>query len=192
MRTDRIMDQARLRSRSFVIAVALMALGALATASSAMAEPKGEFKVFKECPVGTEAVVGCLVSRTGSGEIVIGNKKEAKEKTARADREHADAAGRLRRSQRNDRPAAVLRRARGETFSKTGQKVPGGLLDLVKCNEISNFIERVLCEGFFENGVTGVTRSPNWRSPRAASIFNEFALEEELPFRLTRRRLCCR
>ncbi|MGO9488605.1 MAG: hypothetical protein ACLQBB_06215, partial [Solirubrobacteraceae bacterium] len=45
----------------------------------------------------------------------------------------------------------------GNTLSKSPQKVPGGLSGLVKCNEISNFLERASCELFFENGITGVT-----------------------------------
>jgi hypothetical protein len=43
---------------------------------------------------------------------------------------------------------------------KTALPVPGGLAGLVKCNEISNLIERLACEVVFENGVTGVTASP--------------------------------
>ena len=49
----------------------------------------------------------------------------------------------------------------GETLSKTPQNVPGGLLDLVNCKDITGEgllekIERGSCEGIFENGVTGV------------------------------------
>jgi hypothetical protein len=43
----------------------------------AMATPGGEFAVFKQCPIGAAGLKGCVVSRTESGEIVIGNKKEA-------------------------------------------------------------------------------------------------------------------
>jgi hypothetical protein len=34
----------------------------------------------------------------------------------------------------------------GETLVKTPQKVPGGLLGLVRCNEVSNIILRIACE----------------------------------------------
>src|ERR1700722_18256549 len=72
----------RAGGRKLIAVLALVAVAAAATASAAMAEPKGEFKVFNQCPIGTAGLKGCVVSRTESGEIVIGNKKEAKEKTA--------------------------------------------------------------------------------------------------------------
>jgi hypothetical protein len=57
----------------------------------------------------------------------------------------------------------------GNTLSKTPQKVPGGLAGLVKCNEISNFIERIACELVFENGTTGVNATTELAAP-ASSI----------------------
>jgi len=57
----------------------------------------------------------------------------------------------------------------GNTLSKTPQKVPGGLAGLVKCNEISNFVERIACELIFENGVTGVNATTELAAP-ASSI----------------------
>jgi hypothetical protein len=135
-----------------------------------MAEPKGEFKVFNQCPIGTEGLKGCLVSRTGSGEIVIGNKKEAKEKTAVPIVNTQTLQGGFGRPNPETGQQPFFGAKNGETFSKTGQKVPGGLLDLVKCNEISNFIERILCEGFFENGVTGVTAVTELAAPRLGEL----------------------
>jgi len=173
---------ARLSGRTLLLTVALGATLAAIAVPSAMAEPKGEFKVFNQCPIGTEGLKGCLVSRTGSGEIVIGNKKEAKEKTAVPIVNTQTLQGGFGRPNPETGQQPFFGAKNGETFSKTGQKVPGGLLDLVKCNEISNFIERILCEGFFENGVTGVTAVTELAAPATSIYLNEFALESELPF----------
>jgi hypothetical protein len=172
----------RLGGRTLLTMFALGAVLAAVAAPSAMAEPKGEFKVFNQCPIGTEGLKGCLVSRTESGEIVIGNKKEAKEKTAVPIVATQTLQGGFGNPNPETGQQAFYGAKNGETFSKTGQKVPGGLLDLVKCNEISNFIERILCEGFFENGVTGVTAVTELAKPASDIYLNEFMLEEELPF----------
>jgi len=148
----------------------------------ALAAPTGEFAVFKQCPIATEGVKGCLVSRTGSGEIVIGNKKAAKEKTAVPIVATQTLQGGFGNPNPETGQQAFYGAKNGETFSKTGQKVPGGLLDLVKCNEVSNPVERFLCEGFFENGATGVTAVTELAKPAGSIYLNEFALEEELPF----------
>jgi hypothetical protein len=75
----------------------------------------------------------------------------------------------------------------GETLSKTPQKVPGGLLELVKCNEITGngLIEkglRATREAIFENKVTGVNATTELAAPASSIYLNEFALEEELPY----------
>jgi hypothetical protein len=53
----------------------------------------------------------------------------------------------------------------GETLSHTPQKVPGGLAGLVKCDEISNWLERIACELVFENGLTGVNVTTELAEP---------------------------
>jgi hypothetical protein len=172
----------RLCGRTLLTTVALGAMLAAIAVPAAMAEPKGEFKVFKECPIGTEGLKGCVVSRTESGEIVMGNKKEPKEKTAVPIVNVQTLQGGFSNPNPETGQQQFFGASNGETFSKTGQKVPGGLLDLVKCNEISNFIERVLCEGFFENGVTGVTAVTELALPASDIYFNEDVLELEAPF----------
>jgi hypothetical protein len=172
--------------RKLVAVLALVAVAAAATASAAMAEPKGEFKVFKECPIGTAGLKGCVVSRTESGEIVMGNKKEAKEKTAVPLVNVQTLQGGF--GETNAEGAAPFFGAtNGETFSKTGQKVPGGLLDFVKCNEITGggWFERELrsaCEYIFENSLTGVTAVTELAKPASDIYFNEGVLELEAPF----------
>lgn len=64
----------------------------------------------------------------------------------------------------------------GNTLSKTPQKVPGGLAGLVKCNEISNLIERFACELVFENGVTGVNATTELAAPASSIGLHSFNL----------------
>jgi hypothetical protein len=174
MHKHRIAGQAGTRGRALVIATALTALAAMGLATSAMATPGGEFAVFKQCPIGTEGLKGCLVSRTESGEIKIGSTAVpiVNTQTLQGGFGESNAEG----------AQQFFAAKNGETFSKTGQKVPGGLLDFVKCNEISNVIERILCEGFFENGLTGVTAVTELAKPASAIYFNEGVLELEAPF----------
>jgi hypothetical protein len=60
----------------------------------------------------------------------------------------------------------------GETLTKTSQKVPGGLAGLVECDKITNFVERLLCEGFFENGLTGVNAVTELAAPPSSVVLN--------------------
>jgi hypothetical protein len=63
----------------------------------------------------------------------------------------------------------------GETLVKTPQKVPGGLLGLVKCNEIGNILLRIACELTFENGVTGVNATTELAAPASSVALNTAA-----------------
>jgi hypothetical protein len=173
---------ARLSGRTLLMAVALGAMLAAIAVPSAMAEPKGEFSVFKECPIGTAGLKGCLVSRTESGEIVMGNKKEAKEKTAVPIVNTQTLQGGFGNPNPETGQEPFYGAKNGETLSKTGQKVPGGVTDFVKCNEISNGILRTLCEWVFENGLTGVTAVTELAKPASDIYLNEYALESEFPY----------
>jgi hypothetical protein len=175
MRMHRIMGQAGTqKGRRFVIAVTLVALAALGMASAAMAEPKGEFAVFKQCPIGTEGLKGCVVSRTESGEIKIGSTAVpiVATQTLQGGFGESNAEG----------ASEFFGAKNGETFSKTAQKVPGGLLDFVKCNEIKNIIVKIACEAIFENKLTGVNAVTELAKPASSIYFNEGVLELEAPF----------
>ncbi|HLH14926.1 MAG TPA: hypothetical protein VKV16_09070 [Solirubrobacteraceae bacterium] len=151
------------------VAVSLAAIGA----PSAVAAPKGEFAVFAQCPVSNPEVEGCLVSRTESGEFKIGNTAVpiVKTETLQGGLENVEPIGKR-----------FVAAANGETLTKAPQKVPGGLLDLVKCNEITGngLIEkglRALCESVFENGTTGVNATLELAAPASSIGINEPALE---------------
>jgi hypothetical protein len=165
MRMHRFMGRVGIRGRRFVIAVALMApLAGLTLASPALAvekHPTGDFAVFKQCPTTAPGVLVCLYSQTLSGEVTLNKQTVPIEKpiTLQGGIAVVDEKG----------DEAFVGASNGETLSKTPQKVPGGLLGLFKCNEISNIIERVACELVFENGVTGVNAVTELAKP-ASSI----------------------
>ena len=155
-------------------------------APAAMAEPKGEFKVFKEGPIGTEELKGCLVSRTESGEIVIGNKKEAKEKTAVPIVATQTLQGGFGESNPETGQQPFYGAKNGETLSKTPEKVPGGLLG-IKCAEITGEGAhekelRKTCEKTFEEGALGVYATLELAAPASDIYLNENALESEFPY----------
>jgi hypothetical protein len=132
--------------------VAAVSLGALmlAVASPALAakHPKGEFAGFKECPTNNAEVEDCITAKTEGGEFQIGKEKVpiTNPITLSGGVDHFGSSSETFFPAEN--PA--------NTLSNSPQKVPGGLLGLVKCPEISNFIERIACELVFENGATGV------------------------------------
>jgi hypothetical protein len=146
-----------------IATAALAAIGVLGITSSAYAvvhHPKGEFAVFADCPLTNPAVEACLVAKTESGKFTIGKETVpivnpvvlqggVKKFFSGTEEEFVGAED-------------------GNTLSKSPQKVPGGLAGLVKCNEISNFLERIACEVVFENGVTGVTATTELAAPASA------------------------
>lgn len=123
-------------------------------AAPAMATPKGDFAVFSDCPTSTSEA--CTYAKTESGKIVIGSEDVPIINAIVLQGGLVE-----NESGRDDLVAAKD----GNTLSKSAQKVPGGLSGLVKCNEISNFIERASCELFFENGLTGVTATTELAAP---------------------------
>jgi hypothetical protein len=159
--------QAGTHSRRLVIAAALMALAALGIASSAMAQPTGGYAVFAQCPVKAEKVNGCIYSPTTSGYITLGKQEVPIVKT------QVLQGGLLKETEPFVKHLAGA--LNGETLVKTPQKVPGGLLGLVKCNEISNFLLRIACEVTFENGVTGVNATTELAAPASSVVLNTAA-----------------
>jgi hypothetical protein len=147
-----------------------VAIAAMAFASSAYAvehHPKGEFAPFADCPLSNPAAINCLVAKTESGEFVIGKEKVpiVSPITLQGGIE-LFATGEEK----------VIAAEDGNTLTKTPQKVPGGLAGLVKCNEISNFLERLACEVVFENGVTGVNATTELAAPASSIGLHTFNL----------------
>ena len=162
----------RIRS-TLLVSVALAAVLSAIGVSSAMAVPKGEYAVFAQCPLANEELSGCLVSRTESGHITMGKTEVPIVKTQTLQ------GGLLNVEPGLKNMAAALN---GETLTKTPQKVPGGLLGLVKCNEIKGEgfwekLERGGCELIFENKTTGVNATTELAEP-ASSVFLSLAEAE--------------
>jgi hypothetical protein len=152
-----------------LIAVAA-AIAMLAVASPALAvehHPKGEFAPFADCPLSNPEAGNCLVATTESGEFKIGKETVPIVKTITLQ------AGIAKFFSGEE---TIIAAEDGNTLSKTPQKVPGGLAGLVKCNEISNFIERIACEVVFENGVTGVNATAELAAPASSIGLHTFNL----------------
>lgn len=143
-----------------ISAMALIAmLSGASSAYAAVHHPTGEFAPFAECPYAPE-VNNCIVAVTEGGEFVIGKQQvPIVSPITLQGGIHAFFTG----------EEAFVGAENGNTLTKTPQKVPGGLAGLVKCNEISNFLERIACELIFENGVTGVNATTELAAP-ASSI----------------------
>ncbi len=162
-----------------ICAAALLAVGA----STALAN---EYSAFEQCPITTEGVEGCLSSVTESGELVIGNKKEAKEKTAVPIENPQTLQGGFGEPNEETGQMPFYEAKNKETLSKTAQKVPGGLLG-IKCAEIKGegYWEKELrkgCEKFFSEGLLGVYATTELAEPASSIYLNEFALNDELPY----------
>src|SRR5690349_391139 len=83
MLKDRCKRLASIRTRSLatVSMALLVSLTALVFASTAMAEPKGIFKIFNQCPTEIPGIALCNYAQTTSGEFSIGTTKVPINKT---------------------------------------------------------------------------------------------------------------
>lgn len=181
MLEDRSRRLASIRKRTLVVAAMalIVPLTALASASPAMAEPKGIFKIFNQCPTEIPGNELCSYSVTTSGEFSIGTTKVPINKPIILQGGNFPTG-----NPENPREFFALPAKNGESLSKTELNVPGGLLG-IKCEEIKGegpaekFL-RELCKKTFEGHLTGVTATTelvaNAKNP---VIFNEFALGAE-------------
>ncbi len=139
-----------------VVVGVLVCVAAMALTATASAEPKGIFKVFKDCPTEVPGNALCSYAETTSGEFSIGSTKVPINKPIILQ------GGAVRTGSSNPNEYYLLPAKDGNSLSKTELNVPGGLLDIVNCEEIkgSGFfetLERNTCKAIFENKVTGVT-----------------------------------
>jgi hypothetical protein len=137
-----------------ITAAALVALFALV--SSAAAEPKGIFKKYNDCPTEAPGNAICTYGITTSGEFSIGSTKVPINKTITLQ------GGGIHTGGSNFNEYFLLPAKDGNSLSKTELNVPGGLLNIVNCEEIKGkgffeTIERAACKAIFENKTTGVT-----------------------------------
>jgi len=146
----------RFHKRILIGAMAMM-VTALVAASPALAQPKGPYAVFAQCPTEDPGLSLCSYAETTKGKVSIGSTEVPIEHPIILQGGGIEIA---------ENEYALLPAKNGESLSKTEQNVPGGLLDIVNCKEIkgSGFfevIERGTCEAIFENpkstGVTATT-----------------------------------
>jgi hypothetical protein len=160
------------RTRGTVLGLttaAVALLGVLTMASSAFAvthHPKGEYAEFSDCPLSNAKTAECLIAKTEGGEFIVAKEKVPITNTITLQ-------GGIEFTESGEKMIAA---EDGNTLSKTPQKVPGGLAGLVKCNEISNFLERIACELVFENGVTGVNATTELAAPASSVTIDQGAM----------------
>jgi hypothetical protein len=130
------------------VVAAITTLGMASSALASEHHPTGEYKPFKYCPLSNSATTSCILAETESGKFIVGNETVPISSTITLQ-------GGLHENESTGEQE-FIGAENAETLSHTPQKVPGGLAGLVKCNEISNFLERIACELVFENGLTGV------------------------------------
>jgi hypothetical protein len=146
----------RTRTGRILIIIAAALLASLALVSSAVAEPKGLFKQYNDCPTEVSGVTICQFGQTTSGEVAIGSSKVPINQTITLQ------GGGISTGGANLNEYFLAPAKDGNTLSKTALNVPGGLAGLINCEEIkgSGLLEvlaRTTCKATFENGLTGVT-----------------------------------
>lgn len=92
-------------------------------------EPTVDFAVFKQCPRFTTGVNLCFYSNAYGGKVTLNKQTVPIKNTITLQGGYT--------FNEETEAETFLGALNGETLSKTPQNVPGGLLGLVKCNEIS-------------------------------------------------------
>ncbi|HEX3518314.1 MAG TPA: hypothetical protein VHT29_04690 [Solirubrobacteraceae bacterium] len=174
--------------RMLTLAMLIASLASLGAASSALAkEPTKGFAVFNQCPRFTAEVSLCLYDQTSSGEVVLNKQKVPISSTITLQ-------GGIIRNETTEEEKFVAA-ANGETLSKTPENVPGGLLGLVNCKEITGEGEwekflRGACESVFENGLTGVRAITELAKPASEiginknNLVNQEGVDLSLPVKI--------
>ncbi|MFI5091246.1 MAG: hypothetical protein ACHP7P_14450 [Terriglobales bacterium] len=181
MLKDRGKRLAGIRTRILITAAMalIVPVTALASASPAMAEPKGIFKIFKQCPTEIPGIELCNFAQTTSGEFKLGTTTVPINKTITLQGGDLPTG-----NPENPAEYFALPAKNGESLSKTELNVPGGITGLIKCEEIKGeglaekFL-RGLCKETLEKGITAVSATTELVASRTnPAIFNEFALAE--------------
>lgn len=166
----------------FMASLSACGLLALVLTGSAWAH-SGEYARFNDCPSTTEGVYKCLYSVTEGGQVVIGKKTVPIVNPVTLQ-------GGISKADRTTKFSSFYPATDGVTLSKAPQPVPGGLTGLVNCKEIGNWLERIACEGVFENGLTGVNATLELARPASeirvseAHLVSESGVALELPVKM--------
>jgi hypothetical protein len=188
---QRLVRLAATRRRTLIIAIVALAAplaGVLGLAAPALAsEPKGAFAVFKQCPRTTKGVNYCLYSKIESGEVKIGE-------TAVPIKNPFILQGGYAENEETE-VETFYGALNGETLQKVAQNVPGGLLDFIKCEEITGegFLEvlaRESCKATLEGPLAGVNAVTELAKPASSigintnNLVNEAGTALSLPVKI--------
>jgi hypothetical protein len=150
----------------FMASIATCGLTAFVLTASASAHT-GEFAKFNYCPSTTSGVNKCIYSVTKGGKVVLGKK------TVPIVNPVILQGGVGVEGGPPEYFSNFYGATNGVTLSKAAQPVPGGLSGLVNCKEISEYFERIACEGVFENGLTGVNATLELAKPASEIKISE-------------------
>jgi hypothetical protein len=172
----------RVSQRAPRVCVAVLGILALSmlSASAALAKPKGPYEVFAQCPTATATT--CFYMSATSGELHLNKVTIPLTKTVKIQ-------GGIKRNTETG-AETFIGALNGETLSKTPQALPGGLLSLLSCREISNPIEKRACEVEFEGGQTAVNVTTELAKPASeigiskTNFFKEEGVALQLPVKI--------
>jgi hypothetical protein len=144
-----------IRQGSIVVGLLVAMLMAVGSTSAAVAAPTGEYAVFSDCPLSNPAVGGCISSTTESGEFAIGNQKLPIVTPFTLQGGFIE----------SETGFTFVGAADGNTLSKTPVKVEGGLLGVMKCSTVKNWIARIGCQLLQTSKITTVTATTELAGP---------------------------
>jgi hypothetical protein len=133
----------------------------------------GEWAKFNNCPSTNPAVFKCLQAVTKGGRVVLGKKN-----VPIVNPVTLQGGLTFEKEVHEEFFSNMVAATNGQTLTKVPQPVPGGLLGLVNCKEISISWIRSSCEAVFENGFTGVNATLELAKPASEIVVNENALIE--------------
>lgn len=162
----------RSRARVACMAFAIVALAGLVLAGGAAAKLTGLYKTFEQCPYSNIEVKRCIYANGKSGEVLLGSKKVPIVNPVVLQGGYGLA--------NEEGLSSFFAASNGVTLSKASQPVPGGLAGIINCKEIKEFLLRVSCEVFFENGVTGLNSTLELAKPASEIRVGEAHLAEEV------------
>ncbi len=157
------------RRGSLVAALGLLAVFGAAGSASAHS---GEFAKFNQCPSTNPEAFKCLFSTTYGGEIILGKKTTPIVNPVVLQGAYTAT------NREKKRISKFIAAANGETLTKVGQPVPGGLLGIVP-PESSPPLVKLLSKWFFENKITGVNAILELAKPASEIEISEFNVSAE-------------
>jgi hypothetical protein len=149
---------------SAATALTMLVFASLALASSH--HPTGEYEKFAECPLNRVTITDCVYSVTTSGSFKIGSKTVPIVNPVTLQGGFEGAGESIK----------FFGAENGDTLSKTPQPVPGGLLGLLNCKEVTNPVIKGLCAAALENGLTGANATVELAAPATSIKLNTLNL----------------